>query len=171
MDLLNDMNKDEIKEFFSKNWMTHDAMWYGSCMKALGPAKANQINKEAVRLMAHIEIGRIIKLMGKPKGHKVEHFNELAEIIETTFQLIQARFMEFDFTFPEKNLLRGKFNHCFAYEGVKKSGFIEYYDCGIVERIKGWLDALWVTYQATDFTGCLMHERGRCEVDFRFDLA
>ena len=56
MNLLNGMNKHEAKEFFSTNWMTHDAMWYGSCMKALGPAKANQINKDAVRLMCRIEI-------------------------------------------------------------------------------------------------------------------
>ena len=28
-----------------------------------------------------------------------------------------------------------------------------------------------VTYKTTDFAGCLMHKSGRCEVDFRFELA
>lgn len=56
MDLMNNLNKNDVKELFSKNWMTHDAMWYGSCMQELGPEKANQLNKTAVRLMATIEI-------------------------------------------------------------------------------------------------------------------
>lgn len=171
MDLLTIMDKEEIRELFSKNWMTHDAMWYGCSMQALGPDKANQLNQEAVRLMAGIEIGRIVKLMGKPNGYTIKRFDELTELIETTFGLIQARFMKFEFWFPEKNLMSGRFNNCFAYEGVKTYAMIEHYDCGIFERIKGWLDALGVTYETTDFTGCLMHQTGKCEVDFHFQLA
>ncbi|MFC1857223.1 DUF6125 family protein [Thermodesulfobacteriota bacterium] len=171
MELLAKMDKDEVKEFFSKNWMTHDAMWYGSCMQELGPEKANQLNKGAVRLMAGIEIKRILKLMGKPKGYSVKGFDDLTDIIETAFHLVQTSFMKFDFNFPEENLLRGQFNYCFAYEGVKKFGLIDSYDCGIVERVKGWIDALGVKYTSTDFTGCLMHEHGKCVIDFRFDLA
>jgi len=170
MDLIEQLDKHEVKELFSKNWLTHDAMWYGSCMQALGPEKANQLNKGAARLMAGIEMGRIVKLMAKPKGHTVRDFDELAEIIETAFRLVQTRFMKFDFSFPEKNLLKGRFHHCFAYEGVKKFGIIENYDCGIVERVKGWLDALGVAYRTTDFKGCLMHKNGRCEIDFHFEL-
>jgi hypothetical protein len=78
--------------------------------------------------------------------------------------------MKFDFSFPEKNLLRGQFNYCFAYEGVKKFGLVDNYDCGIVERVKGWLDALSVKYEATDFSGCLMHQCGQCIIDIRFDF-
>ena len=171
MDLIAKMDKKDIKELFSKNWMTHDAMWYGSCMQDLGPAKANQLNKGAVRLMAGIEIKRILKLMGKPKNYSVKHFGDLSEIIETAFHLVQTSFMKFDFSFPKENLLRGQFNDCFAYEGVKKFGIIEDYDCGIVERIKGWLDGMGVTYKMTDFTGCLMHKTGKCVIDFVFEFA
>ena len=171
MDLMQELSKGDVKEFFSKNWMTHDAMWYGSCMQALGPDQANQLNKGAVRLMAGIEIKRILKLMGKPKGYTVKGFDDLAEIIETAFTLVQTSFMGFDFSFPEKNLLRGEFDYCFAYEGVKKFGLVEHYDCGIVERVKGWVDALGVKYESTDFNGCLMHQTGRCVINIRFDFA
>ncbi|MCP4373412.1 MAG: L-2-amino-thiazoline-4-carboxylic acid hydrolase [Deltaproteobacteria bacterium] len=171
MDLMQRLNRNEVKELFSKNWLTHDAMWYGSCMQELGPEKANRLNKMAVLLMAGIEIKRIVKLMGKPKDHTVETFSELAEIFETAFQLVQTSFLTFDFSFPEKNVLRGRFNECFAHDGVKKYGMIADYECGIFERIKGWLDSLGVKYSMIpDFTGCLMHKNGRCEVDFRFDL-
>lgn len=170
MDLMQKLNKVEVKELFSKNWLTHDAMWYGSCMQELGPDKANQLNKGAVRLMADIEIKRILKLMGKPRGYVADNFEDLAEIIETAFNLVQTSFMKFDFSFPEKNLLRGQFSYCFAYEGVKKFGLIDNYDCGIVERVKGWVDSLGVKYEATEFSGCLMHQHGQCVVDIRFDF-
>lgn len=67
MDLINKLSKADVKELFSKNWMTHDAMWYGNCMHELGPEQMNRQNKSADRLMAAIEIKRIVKLMGKPK--------------------------------------------------------------------------------------------------------
>ena len=102
----------------------------------------------------------------------IKNFDDLSEVIEAAFQLVQTSFLTFDFSFPEKNLLRGRFNECFAYEGVKKFGMIADYECGIVERVKGWLDSLGVVYKMSpDFTGCLMHQNGRCVVDFRFDLA
>lgn len=121
--------------------------------------------------MAGVEIGRIVKLMEKPKGYRVTRFDDLVENIETTFQLIQARFMNLEFGFPENNLMRGWFKNCFAYEGVKKYGMIDYSDCGIFERINGWLVALGVAFETTDFTGCLIHQTGKCEIDFRFRLA
>ncbi len=171
MDLINKLNKDDVKELFSKNWLTHDAMWYGSCMQELGPEKANKLNKKAIRLMAAIEIKRIMKLMDKPKDVTINTFHEFAEIIETAFLLIQTSFLTFDFSFPEKNSLYGRFNECYAYDGVKKLGMIANYECGIVERVKGWLDGLGVTYNMIpDFRGCLMHQNGICEMYFRFDL-
>ena len=171
MDLMKKLNRDDVKELFSKNWLTHDAMWYGSCMQELGPERANQLNRRAVRLMAAIEIKRVMKLMDKPKGVTIKTFDELAEIIETAFRLVQTSFLTFDFSFPEKNLLRGRFNECFAHDGAEKFGMIADYECGIVERVKGWLDSIGVTYNMIpDFTGCLMYQNGTCEVNFRFDL-
>jgi hypothetical protein len=171
MDLMKKLNRDDVKELFSKNWLTHDAMWYGSCILELGPDKANQLNKQAVRLMAAIEIKRVMKLMNKPKGVAINNFHDLVEIIETALQLIQTNFLTFNFSFPEKNLLRGQFDECFAHDGVKKYGKISDYECGIVERVKGWLESLGVTYtMIPDFTGCLMYQNGKCEMDFRFDF-
>lgn len=171
MDLMEKLSSNEVKEHFSKSWMTHDAMWYGICVQELGPDKANHLNKTAVRLMAGIEIKRIIKLMGKPSNLTVETFDELSEIIETAFRLVQTRFLTFDFSFSEKNVLRGKFDACFAYNGLKKYGNIDDYDCGIIERVKGWLDNLGVSYRMTPvFTGCLMHKEGSCTIDFHFNL-
>ena len=171
MDLMEKLDRDDVRELFSKNWLTHDAMWYGSCMQKLGPEKANHLNKTAVRMMAAIEIKRIMKLMGKPKDFTIKNFDDLSDIINTAFQLVQTSFLTFDFGFPEKNVLRGRFNTCFAHDGVKKFGMIDDYECGIVERVKGWLDSLGVMYtMSPEFTGCLMHQNGKCIVEFHFCL-
>jgi hypothetical protein len=171
MNLIEKLSKNEIKEHFCKSWMTHDAMWYGTAMQVVGADQANYLNKTAVRLMAVIEIQRVMKLMGKPKNHKVETFSELVEIFETAFELIETSFMPFEFTVPEKNVLHGQLPSCMAYKGVKQYGMIEKYDCGIFERIKGWADALDVKWELKpDFKGCLMHQTGKCEVYWHFDL-
>ncbi len=171
MDLIDKLDKFEVRELFSKNWLTHDAMWYGNCMQELGPELANKINKTATRLMAGIEISRIMKIMGKPKGNIVTTFDELKEIIDTAFHTVQTSFLKFDFSFPEKNLLRGSFNECFAHDGVKKFGMLDNYDCGIVERVQGWIETVGVQFEMSpQFRGCLMHQHGSCVVELRFNL-
>lgn len=172
MDLMNQLDKKEIREFFSKNWMTHDAMWFVGVMQAEGPEKANRINQNAVRAMAGIEIKRIMKLMGRPKDAVVTTFEELREIIDTTYKLIQPEFMKLHYDFPEKNVFRGGFYECFAHQGLSQAGFIDVYQCGIVVRVQGWLEGLGVKYEMTPaaYDGCLMHKKGKCEIEFKFNL-
>ena len=119
-------------------------MWLYLCMQELGTEKANKINKEAVKSMAGIEIHRILKLMGRGKD-PITAFNDLKEIIDTGFKLIQPEFMKMHYEFPRKNVMRGGFDKCFAYEGVKRFGMVENYQCGIVIRIQSWLDSLCVS--------------------------
>jgi len=172
MDLMNVLDKKEIREFFSKGWMTHDAMWLVGVMQEVGAEKANVINKNAVKAMAAIEIKRIMKLMGKPRDAVITTFEELKEIIDTTYKLIQPEFMKLYYGFPEKNVFRGGFHECFAHQGVTMAGLIDVYQCGIIIRVQGWLEALGVKYEATPavFDGCLMHKNGKCEIECRFFL-
>ena len=171
MDLMEKLDKKEIREFFSKNWMTHDAMWYGHLMQESGADKTNKMNKSAAKAMAGVEIKRIMKLMGKPKDTVVTTYEELKEIIDTTYKLILPKFMKMHYSFPEKNVFRGGFHECFAHDGVSQFGMIDVYQCGIVKRVEGWLEGLGVKYDMTpEFTGCLMRQNGECEIEFRFYL-
>ncbi len=61
MDLFKEMEQGDVKELFSKNWLTHDVMCYGNCVFELGPEVANRLNKKAVKAMEAIEIKRIMK--------------------------------------------------------------------------------------------------------------
>ena len=58
---------------------------------------------------------------------------------------------------------------CFAHEGVSKLGMIDRYECGIFDRLEGWLESLGIEYKATpEIDGCFMHRRGRCVREYRF---
>lgn len=65
--------------------------------------------------MFGFEIERILELMDKPEDVTITNFEELKEIIDTTFKLVKTDFMKFHHSFPEKNVLRGSFSEIFAY--------------------------------------------------------
>jgi len=170
VNLLDTLEKTHIREFFSKGWMTHDAMWYYHCLQELGAEQTNRLNQSAVSSMAGIEIRRILMLMSRANG-PIRTCRELNEILDTAFALVLPEFMKFHYSFPEENILRGGFHECFAYDGVRKYAAAGVYQCAIVTRVKAWLANLGVDYQMfPDFKGCLMRDQGKCEIEFHFRL-
>lgn len=160
------LNKLQLRELINKGWMTHDGMWFYNCLQECGIDKTNKINKEAVRMMAMIEIKRIKKTLCLPDVHK---FEDLKTLLEEGFEVIRADFMDFNFHFPAKNVFVWEIPTCFAYEGIKQMGVIDQYQCGIIDRVLGWLDALDVKYTYTpQEDGCLLHKTGKCVREFKF---
>ncbi len=52
---------------------------------------------------------------------------------------------------------------CFAYAGVKRLGVIDKYECGVMHRIKCWLEELGIKNNFNpEINNCLMHHRGDC---------
>jgi hypothetical protein len=159
-------DKDEMKEILIKNWMTHDAMWFYNCLQECGIEKTNKINKAAIRSMAGIEIGRIQKAVGMDK---VETFEDLKSLVDAAFNVLKGDFMDFTYSFPAENILRGEWKNCFAYNGVKQLGVLDRYQCGIMERIYGWFDAVGLKYNVSpQVEGCMMHTDGKCFREFTF---
>ena len=159
---------NELKEVLIKNWMTHDAMWFYHCFQECGIEKTNKINKAAARAIGIIEIRRIRKAVGIDK---VETFADFKLLIEAAWDIVKGDFMKANFSLPSKNVLRGDFESCFAYEGIKRIGAIEQYQCGIFERIYGWFDGLGIEYSVSpQVEGCMMHSNGKCFRDFTFNF-
>lgn len=156
-----DVTKKELKELLSKGWITHDAMWFYHCMQEFGIERANELNIAAIRSMAGIEINRIKKVLGAGSVNNSKSVNEL---LLTGFELIKPDFMKFDVSFVDETTIRWSTTECFAYEGVKRIGAGDTYQCGIVERIIGWIEGLGVDYSLTPVVdGCMMNTQGRCE--------
>jgi len=160
------LNKDEIKEIVSKNWMTHDAMWFYHCLHEFGIEKTNQLNKAAIRDMSAIEIKRIHKAMG---ASPISTFDDFKHFFDVASEIANGKFMKYTYTSPAHNLVHSEWDTCFAYEGMKAMGVADRYECGVMLRINTWLDTLGIRYVIEPkVTGCMMHTDGKCFRDYKY---
>jgi len=159
-------DKDEIKELVSKNWMTHDAMWFYHCLQEFGIEKTNELNKAAIRDMSVIEIKRIQKLLGV---REIKSFAMFCKFMDQAMSIATGKFMKYTYTTPAHNVMRGEWKSCFAYEGMKALGVADRYECGVMLRIDTWLDTLDIKYEVEPaVTGCMMHTDGQCFRNYKY---
>ncbi len=162
MNLFDQLNKHQLKELLVKCWMTHDGSWFYNCVKMLGIEKANRLNKAAIKSLSVIEVQRVLKALGDEKL-KIETFDQLKKFFDDGFSVIKGDFMDFNYSFPAKNLLHWEMNKCFAYEGMKRIGVKEKYECGLLYRIGCWLDVLGIKYKLEpSFDDCLLYSQKKC---------
>jgi len=160
------LEKNQLKDLLNKGWMTHDAMWFYSCLQECGIEKTNRINKAAVKAMSAVEIKRMQKALG---AGKFGTFDEFKRFFDIAMEIATGKFMKYQYSMPANTLLHAEWESCFAYEGVKALGVIDRYECGIMLRIETWLDTLTVPYEVEPkVTGCMMHSEGKCYRDYRF---
>lgn len=160
------LSTQELQELLTKCWMTHDGMWFYHCIQECGIQKANAINKAAIRSLAAVEIARIKKAFGL---ESFQCLQDIEAVILAGKQSVIGDFMRFDFRFEPENRLHVEAEKCFAYEGMKRIGAIDQYECGIFERIQAWFDCLGVRYRVDpEVEGCMMHQEGRCHRDYEF---
>lgn len=161
---LESVDRNAIKELLVKNWMTHDAMWFMNAVGTTGIETANQMNRNSVRLMAGIEAKRIRKLMGVDS---IRDISALRDFFETARELVIGDFIDFTWAWHEDSF-DFEITKCFAFEGVSKLGVADTYECGIYERIYGWLEELDVKYEVSpDVAHCTMLHDGECRRRFR----
>ena len=168
MNALEKLDKKELRELLNKCWMTHDGMWFSHCLKECGIDKTNKINRAAGRSVGMIEIKRIKEALGI---EDVQSFQDLKDLTEGTYEVLRGEFMKITPRFPSENLIHWEWEgqKCFAYEGMKRLGVIDQYQCGIFERIGAWFDSLGIEYSVTPrVDGCMMHTDAKCFRDFKF---
>ncbi len=159
---------DELRNFLNQGWLTHDAMWFFHCLQEFGIEKANELNRAAIKSMSAFEINRIKKILGV---ETIKDFKQLKSFVLESFSLIRPEFMKFDITFPGKNEIHWKTNDCFAYKGVARIGVEDKYECGIYERVAGWLKGLDISFTLKpELKTCMMYHEGRCERAFIIDM-
>jgi hypothetical protein len=162
------LDKKEMKELLVKCWMTHDGLWFYHSLKECGLEKTNRANQAAARAIGAVEAKRIVRALGMGD---VRTFGAVKEFIKHGFDLVGGDFMEFVFDCSVENTFHVDTKRCFAFEGISKMGAIDGYDCGIFARIAGWFDGLGIEYEIdTPLKGCLMHTKGKCSREFRFNF-
>jgi hypothetical protein len=168
--LLNQLDKNQLRELLVKCWMTHDGSWFYNCSRVLGVDTANRLNKAAIKSLSLIETRRIKKAMGW-EDLKIKTFKQLKKFIINAFSVLKGDFMDFNYSFPENNRMHWEMNRCFAYNGMKMIGVHKQYECGVIYRVSCWLDALGIAHKITpEINKCLLNYYEKCSGDIILDL-
>lgn len=130
MNVLDKIEKKDIRDLLGKGWLTHDGMWFYHTYRQLGIEKANILNRAAIRPLAPIEMKRTKKLLGVC-GEKIVACEELKDFMLDALELILPRsvFEKFHISTTSEDLLHWEWEtgECFAYKGMKQIGIIDDY--------------------------------------------
>ncbi len=160
------ISPEQLRDFLIKNWMTHDAIWYGEVAKKFGMAEASPMNLRVCRQLGRIEFGRLMKTLG---ASPPTHMGEYQELFEFGRQTFVPDFMDFQIEYPGSDSQMFRVLDCFAHRGMEKAGLLADYECGIFERIEGWLDAMGLKYERTpDLSRCLKFKGKECTITVTF---
>jgi len=163
MRTLEDLTQKELVDLLNKCWMTHDSMWFFHSLQQLGIETTNTLNKSAIQTLSAIEIKRIKSALGFKED--IDGFDAFKQFFLAASCLVIPDFMNVRWDFPEMNQMTWEFNEalCFAYKGVKRLGALDGYECGVLYRVKCWLDELGIKHTFTpEIGGCHMHTSGCC---------
>ena len=166
---LKNLPKKDVIDLLNKCWMTHDGMWFFYCLRELGIEKTNKLNKSAIQSLAAIEVQRVLKAAGFDE--KIDNFTDFKRFFHTAADLMIPDFMNGTFDFPEENKMTWEFieNQCFAYKGIKRMGAIDDYECGVLYRIRCWIEALGLKCRFNpEISLCHMHHTRNCSGDITF---
>lgn len=147
------------EELLRQTTAANDGLWFYAVYRALGAETANRMNAEVVRGFSRLEMAKLMRALGKDEPSSVE---EVVELIEAAAELFTAGLFEYTLA-REGEACRLEVKRCFAYEGVKRAGVAEHYDCGPGQRLMGWLDAMGPELrQGPELGRCQMVREGRC---------
>ena len=112
------LDAEAVKQLLTRNWMTHDAMWFLHAMQATGMEQTNRINKAAVRAMAMFEAKRILRAFDLPRPTIID---ELEAFFQAAMGVVVGDFAEYDWRWDRtEDTLHAEFIRCFAHEGMKR---------------------------------------------------
>lgn len=172
MRTLDEIGKEEIRDYLGKGWLTHDGMWFYTVYKEFGVDVANRLNKEAIKSNAYIEVERAKRVFGI-ENKKFDSFEELTAFLQNVLELTlpYSIFSKGHFNIPSKNIIHWEWENkeCFAYKGMERLGIVDQYKCGVIYRIECWFNLLGIEYTLNPkIENCLMAEKGSCSGDFVF---
>ncbi len=149
-------------------WMSHDARWFAAAARTLGMDTANLLNREAVHAEGKAEARRLARLLGIGPVRSTDEYLALQDVLAG---FLAPGLLDYQVVKANADLFEILIGRCFANENVVRAGMAEEYECGIVERILGWLDGLGVQHEIRPALGRCLKVRGqecRYQVQLRF---
>lgn len=157
-EVLSRLGPAEREALLVKCWMSHDARWFAAAALEGGMALANRLNRMAAREVGRVEARRIAGVLDLPPVRSVEDW---IVVQETLIGLLGPDLIDYRVSKEGERACRMSIERCFAHEQVTRAGMAAEYECGIFERVAGWLDALGVPHELAPALGRCLKAQGR----------
>jgi len=115
---------------------------------------ANRLNQMVCRELGQVEMKRFMKTLAlsQPKD-----LGEYLTFNKAAFALYGSGLAEYDIKALDHRSYEIHLKRCFAYENIVRAGIKDQYECGILARIQGWIDAQELKHELAPPLGkCMM---------------
>ena len=142
------------KDLLIKGWMSHDARWFMAVTQHFGIDAANRLNQFVCREIGRVEMKRYMKTFDLSRPKDLEEYLTLKK---AAFALYGFGLAEYDIRTLDHRSYEMHLKRCFAYENIVRAGIKDQYECGILARIQGWIDAQGIEHELKPPLGkCMM---------------
>jgi hypothetical protein len=169
-DILRRLSPPEREALLIKCWMSHDARWFMAAAGECGMETANRLNRTAAREVGKAEGRRIARALQLAAVRTVDDWLLTQEIL---LAFLGPDLADYQLAKVGGNAFQVHVQRCHAYDNAVRAGISDQYECGMLARITGWLDALGVNYEISPPLGkCLKATVGEClyQLTLRFDV-
>ncbi len=167
--MLSSLSSDVQKDLLVKGWMSHDARWYMAVAEHFGIEAANRLNQMVTRELGRVEMKRLMKALNLSAPKNTERY---VELMNTAISLYGPDLIEYEVQILDHQSYEMHLKRCFAHENIVRAGIKDQYECGILSRLQGWIDALGLEHDLTPPLGKCMKVLGKeCayKITLRFD--
>lgn len=159
-EIASDLDASERRSILIKTWLSHDARWFQAVALEYGMEATNRINQIAAHNLGKVEAKRISRTFD---WDPVKEINDYLLRQEVLIELLGPDLLDYTLTQKGENAFEITINRCFAHDNTKKAGIADEYECGIMPRVTGWLEAFGMEYKLKPSVGkCLMAEGQKC---------
>jgi hypothetical protein len=166
--MLSSLSIDVQKDLLVKGWMSHDARWYMVVAEHFGIEAANRLNQMVTRELGRVEMKRFMKALNlfTPKNTE-EH----VKLMNAAISLYGPDLVEYEVKILDHQSYEMHFKRCFAHENIVRAGIKDQYECGILSRLQGWIDAQGLEHELAPPLGKCMKVSGReCSYKIRLQF-
>jgi hypothetical protein len=152
--MLSSLSFDTQKDLLVKGWMSHDARWFMAVVEHFGIDAANRLNQIVARELGRVEMKRFMKALtlSPPKNE-----DEYLALKKAAISLYGPDLIEYQIKILDSQSYEMRLKRCFAYENILRAGIKDQYECGILARLQGWIDAQGLGHELTPSLGkCMM---------------
>ena len=157
-ELVRRLEPSKREDLLIKNWMSHDARWFMAVAREHGLESANRLNCIAAHELGKVEAQRLARGLALPPVTTRDDFL-IAQ--ETFIRLLGPDLLDYRVRAVDDAAYRIEVQRCFAFDNAVRAGIADQYDCGILARVTGWLDAFDLEYTISPSLAKCLKARGQ----------